>query len=60
MNLPWPALFADTMNTVRFGNQKIFSATFTVVNSFVYYTVDEQLANWIFAQCFRTQTDKVQ
>ena len=25
------------------------SATFTVVNSFVYFTVDEQQANWIFA-----------
>ena len=61
LNLPW-SLFADTINTVSvgFGNQKFFSATFTVVNSFVYSTVDEQQANWIFAQFGRTQTDKVQ
>ena len=37
-----------------------FSATFTVVNSFVYFTVDEQQANWIFAQFGRTQTGKGQ
>ena len=61
-NLPWPTLFADTINTVYvgFGNQKILSATFTVDNSFVYFTVDEQQAIWIFAQFGRTQTDKVQ
>ena len=45
---------------VGVGNQKIFSATFTVVNSFVYFTLDEQQANWIFAQFGRTHSDKVQ
>ena len=36
-----------------------FSATFTMVNSFVYFSVDEQQANWTFAQFGRTQTGKV-
>ena len=39
---------------------EIFSATFTVVHSFMHITMDEQQANWIFAQFGRTHSDKVQ
>ena len=40
--------------------RKFCFCDFIVVNSFVYFTVDEQQTIWIFAQFGRTQTDKVQ
>ena len=45
---------------VGFGNQKIFLRPSPWCNPFVFFTEDEQEANWIFAQFGRSRADKVQ
>ena len=59
-DLPWPDLFADPNKYIVYGIRQPgnFSATFTVVNPFVYFTNDEQEANWIFSQFVRSWADQ--
>ena len=45
---------------VGFGNQEIFLRPSPWCNPFVFFTEDEQEANWIFAQFGRSRADKVQ
>ena len=57
-----PICLPIPINTVYvgFGNQEIFLRPSPWCNPFVYFTDDEQEANWIFAQFGRSRADKVQ
>ena len=61
-NLPWPNPLADTNKYSVCGirQSEFFLRPSPWCNPFVFFTEDEQEANWIFAQFGRSRADKVQ